>query len=256
MLNHIAVILRGHVRTWRWVQKYAFEFYDKIAHNVDYYFISWQGCEENTNIVGSFEGRHLEKCLLLAPNSDFPDSYKSPAYTSYMMIPYKKQREKYVQYDMVIDTRPDVIPLLQKNASIIKPEPNILYTAGYELHTNPVYNTPDIAVKDWFFASTSEVYDQMAHRWIAKNDQTNQITIRTYAEEYGFYVNKLPYVRAFMARPNITEAIRPDGSLDTDQLSPLCANWVNLSSEEKINIMAKNDIPLNNYQTGSSTCTI
>lgn len=256
MLNHIAVILRGHVRTWKFIYPYVFEFYDSLAYKVDYYFVSIQGCQENTNIFGIFEGRHLEQCLLLRPSKDFTDSYKNSSYYSYMILPYKKRREKEVKYDLVIDSRPDVIPLIRKNVPIIKPEPNILYTTQFDLHHNVRYQEKDIAVADWFFASTSEVYDQMSHRWIEENDQTNQITVRTYAEKCGFHVNRLPYARAFMARPNIIDAILPDGTLDHDKLSPLCANWVNVPVEEKKRIMEKNNIPFENYMTGASTCSI
>lgn len=256
MLNHIAVILRGHVRTWRFICPYAFDFYDKLAYNVDYYFVSVQGCQEYTNIFGIFEGRHLETCLLLEPTNDFSDSYRTSSYYSYMILPYKKRREKQVKYDLVIDSRPDVIPLLKENMPIIRPEENILYTTGFELHHNYRYNEKDIAINDWFFMSTSEVYDQMAQRWIEMNDQGNQITIRTFAEKSGYSVNRIPHVRAVMARPNIVEAIKEDGSLDSDKLGPLCAEWVLLSKEEKIRICELNHIPLPNYMTGSNTCSI
>lgn len=255
MLNHIAVILRGQVRTWKFIYPYAFDFYDSLAYKVDYYFISIQGSQENTNIVGSFEGRHLETCLLLMPPRDFNDSYRSSSYYSYMIVPYKQRREKEVKYDLVIESRPDVIPILKKNVPIIKPEPNILYTTRFELHHNHRYGEKDIAIGDWFTASTSEVFDQMSHRWIEENDQSNQITARTFAEKCGFHVNQLPYVRSFIARPNITEAILPDITLDHDKLNPLCAEWAIISREEKIKIMEKNNIPFENYMTGT-TCSI
>ena len=40
-LKHIAVVLRGHVRTWNFCAPKVFDFYNQIAEDVDYYFIVW-----------------------------------------------------------------------------------------------------------------------------------------------------------------------------------------------------------------------
>ena len=58
-MKNIAVVLRGHVRTWRFNAPKVFDFYNEIADNVDYYFITWdtsntEGIEEtfiNQNLV-------------------------------------------------------------------------------------------------------------------------------------------------------------------------------------------------------------
>ena len=42
MLNNIAVVLRGQYRTWGYVHPVVFDFYDKIAKNVDYYMVTWR----------------------------------------------------------------------------------------------------------------------------------------------------------------------------------------------------------------------
>ena len=56
--NHIAVVLRGHVRTWHFIYPLVFKFYESIAENVDYYFITWD--TSNTNgIEETFEGKNL-----------------------------------------------------------------------------------------------------------------------------------------------------------------------------------------------------
>ena len=40
-MKNIAVVLRGHVRTWHFNAPKVFEFYNSIADNVDYYFTTW-----------------------------------------------------------------------------------------------------------------------------------------------------------------------------------------------------------------------
>ena len=58
-MKNIAVVLRGHVRTWHFNAPKVFDFYNEIADNVDYYFITWdtsntEGVEEsftNQNLI-------------------------------------------------------------------------------------------------------------------------------------------------------------------------------------------------------------
>jgi hypothetical protein len=256
MLNHIAVMLRGHIRTWRWIYPFVFDFYEKIALNVDYYMITWQGSQHYTNLYGSFENKNLIALRLLEPVSDFSDSYVNAAYHNYMLLPYKHEREKTIKYDMVVDTRPDVIPVLQKNAHVTLPEPNTYYTTQFELHHNFLHNEYDVAISDWFMISNSKVHDIMSERFIYSNEQGNQVTIRHYAEQQGFSVNSLNYVKAFMARPNIHQAIDNNGKLDTTLLSKLCSEWAMLSKEEKLDIMNTLHIPTMDFSTGSRTCSI
>jgi hypothetical protein len=177
------------------------------------------------------------------------------AYLNYLLLPYKHEREKKIKYDMVVDTRPDVIPVLQKDSYITLPEPDTYYTTQFELHHNWLHNRYDIAISDWFNISNSKIHDIMSERFISPNEQGTQITVRSYAESQGISVNSLSYVRAFMARPNIYQAIN-DGKLDITQLSRLCSEWSLLSAHEKTEMINKFNIPINDYSTGSRTCSI
>lgn len=255
MLNHIAVILRGHIRTWRWIYPYVFDFYDKLAYNVDYYMLSFIGSSEDTNILGSFEGRNLIACRYITPNKDFNDSYMNAAYLSYLLLPHKHKREKQVNYDIVFDTRPDVIPVYKPGKYIHSIEPDTLYITRFELHHNPKLGYYDLGIEDWFFASTSEVHDRMAGRFIEDNKQTNHITVRCVAEQNGFGVNKLEYVEAYMARPNIEEAI-VNGKLDIEKVNSLQSVWQLMPREEKIKLLDEKRIAHMDYDTGSWTCSI
>lgn len=256
MLNHIAVLLRGHVRTWKIIYPYVFDFYESIARNVDYYFITWQGSQATTNLYGTFKGRVLSGCVFLQPNTDFAsDSYKSSSYLAYMLLPYKHAREQHITYDMVFDSRPDVIPILRKNKFLFPAEENTLYTTSFDLHINQRTNFYDVAVQDWFFACSSKVYDKMAERFIVHNDQGVQVTIRDFAERNGINVNSLSWARAFMARPNITDIIK-DGILDYDRLNQSISEWMLYDSDKKLEYIFRNGIVKTDYITGSQTCSI
>lgn len=256
MLNRIAVMLRGHVRTWKFIYPEVFEFYESIAKNVDYYFITWRGSQASTNITATFEGRILAANVSIMPTTDFSmDSYKASSYLAYMLLPYKRAREKTVTYDMVFDSRPDVVPVLDKSKHIFLPNENTFYTTSFDLHFNQKTRFYDVAVQDWFFGSTSKVYDIMAQRFITDNEQGVQITIRSYAESNGLHVNMLPYVKAYMARPNVTD-IMSDGRIDVSYLGTQMSNWMLLDSQSKLDYCAKNNIVQSDYETGSQTCSI
>ena len=257
MLNHIAVLMRGHVRTFKTIYPYIFEFYESIAKNVDYYFITWQGSQVNTNTAAIFKNKNLITDLYIQPSTDFgADSYKSSSYLAYMLLPYKHQREREVCYDLVFDTRPDVIPIQRKNRPAFIPEGNTLYVSQFDLHRNFRYNFYDVAVQDWFMAMSSKVYDQMAERFICYNDQGVQITIRSYAEDNNININTMPYM-GYMARPNIVDCMESD-KLDIDNVdfNKKISEWIDTPSDKKIEYCMKLGIPLNDYQTGSTTCSI
>lgn len=257
MLNRIAVCMRGHVRTLRWTYPYIFEFYESLAKHVDYYFITWDGSQVNTNIAAIFENKNLIANLHLQNNTDFgADSYKSSSYLAYMLLPYKHQREKKVHYDLVFDTRPDVIPIQKKDRPAFVPENNTLYVTQFDLHHNYRYGFYDVAVQDWFMAMSSTVYDQMAERFICDNDQGVQIAIRTYAEDNNINVNTMPYM-GYMARPNIVDCLI-DNKLDLDNVdfNGKISEWIAMPSDKKIEYCMKLGIMLTDYQTGSTTCSI
>ena len=48
-MKNIAVVLRGQVRTWHFNAPKVFDFYNEIADNVDYYFVTWDTCKSKFN---------------------------------------------------------------------------------------------------------------------------------------------------------------------------------------------------------------
>lgn len=256
MLNRIAVCFRGHVRTFRLIYPHIFNFYENLAKNVDYYFITWQGSQVNTNIAEIFQGRNLVASVALRPDRDFgADSYKSSSYLAYILLPYKHAKERQVHYDLVFDTRPDVFPAHKPNAPLFSPESNTLYVTGFDLHHNFRYKFFDVAVQDWMMAMSSKVYDQMAERFIRENDQGVQISVRTYANDHNIDVNLMPY-RGYMIRPNIMDCMKNNEVDPKTDFHKKISEWINLPSERKIEYCMKLGVQLSDYETGSTTCSI
>jgi len=232
MMNHIAVILRGHHRTWNLICDYTLSSYERLAKNVDYYVVSWDIPYTSTkHVTDTFTGRNLIKYVRVPIIDTYYNSYYSSCWLPYNILPWKRQREKTVTYDAVIDSRPDIAVKVLKNKAIIKPEENCLYTTGIELHDNVCTSKKDIAVSDWFFISTSHVYNIMAERFIFPDSAGTQITQRLYAEKEDISVCTLDYVRTFIARPNIINLELNDKTFR--DISVKSREWTNLTRDER-----------------------
>lgn len=232
MMNHIAVILRGHPRTWNLIKDYTLDTYDKLAKNVDYYFVTWH--VPNTGVadlLDAFNGRNLVQFVMVPIIQEYYNSYYGSSWLPYNVLPYKRLREKEVTYDAVIDSRPDIAIQLLPNKKIIPPEENSVYTTGLELHYNWQLEKKDIAVKDWFFITTSKVYDIMAQRFILQDKAGTQISYRTFAESEGINVCTINYINTMIARPNIAGIELSDKTFAEARFKSL--QWAHLSKEER-----------------------
>lgn len=248
MMNHIAVIFRGHIRTWHLIKNLSLPIYDKLAKNVDYYFVTWHLPNFGVaDILEDFNNRNLVKMELVPVLPNFYNSWYGSSWLPYNILPYKRLREKTLKYDAVIDTRPDVLPWLDPTKTILKPEDNIVYTTQLELHHNYHTELNDIAIQDWFLIMKSEVYDIMSQRFIMTNEAGSQVSYRLFAESEGFSISTLDYIQALIARPNL--GILSQADEDFDYLRFVSSNWVNLTREEKIEYAQKYNVRVEDYDT-------
>lgn len=254
-LNHIAVVLRGHVRTWLHIKDFAFSFYESIADNVDYYFSTWGHTQLSTyDINESFTGRNLVICLINKINTDYYDSWLAPAWLSYAIRPYKRLREKNVKYDAVIDTRPDILPRFHpapnRAPPLFRPEPNTLYTTGFEIFG--YHDKRSIGISDHFLLCSSEVFDVMAERFITRLTNNGQVEYRLFAEREGYNVCELDWALAHIIRPNAVATILSNPQLYFDNSHRYTFDWMgSLTTEEKIEILKITNISTIDYSTQS-----
>lgn len=260
-MKHIAVIFRGHVRTWEYNYKTAFDFYDSIADNVDYYFVTWQMKNfYGKSVIDSFENnnKRLIKFLDVYDEAHY-NSWKGPSWLNYSIIPYKLQREREVKYDAVFDTRPDIIYEKVKYKAINDVQPNTLYTTGFVCQMGPD-NKRHIGVEDHFFMSSSEVHNRMNTRHVYVDDIGCQAKILEFAKDERINVVNLDWVNAAIVRPN-TFISKPDPKtffeLHIDPRYKLIGqNWIDMTSDEKLAILQQFDIRIEDYQTNSITAKI
>lgn len=248
MLNHIAVILRGHIRTWHLISEYTLSQYDRLAKNVDYYFVTWH--QPNTgvsDIYKSFENRNLVLFHMAPIVSDYYNSHCGAAWLPYNILPYKRRREKVVTYDAVIDSRPDITFKLKSNKTIYKPDDNSLYTRALELHFNYERQKLDIAVQDWFFIMSSRVYDIMSQRFIMHDKAGTQISYRIFAEQEGINVCTMDYLNTMIARPCIGGMKLSVETFNSVKLES--DKWGQLSREDRLAYANKYHVRVSDYET-------
>ena len=254
-MKHIAVIIRGHLRTWNYTKQVSFDFYDSIADNVDYYFATWQIYDPVVmhNVEKDFEGKNLIKLLTLPVNVDNYNGWIGPGLSNYLLIPYKKQREKQIQitYDAVFDTRPDILPYMHP-VPAIPPEPRTLYTTYFNNQREMLYDPKSefhIGLGDHFFMMTSEVHDIISQRYILKAAHGPHIELQRMCESAGINVCNLSWASAEITRPNCMDEVPDPSKYYTVQRS----EWGSISSEKKKECLLRHNIKLEDYITNSLT---
>ncbi len=127
MFKKLAVILRGHKRTWDYVKHNQFSCFEQLAETVDYYMVVWDvGNISRDELILDFTNRNLKylKLCTYVDNLDVP----SQEYHVNLALP-KVFQEQYLtkeQYCAIIETRPDMafdlinpdIPLEDLNNSL------------------------------------------------------------------------------------------------------------------------------------------
>lgn len=282
MMKNIAVMLRGHVRTWNFNYPFLFDFYESIAENVDYYFITY----DNSNHAGvekTFKGKNLITFQIYPHDFDTTKWYNSwygPAVMSSLLIPWRKRREKETgkEYDAVFDTRPDVLVKQKQylfgdkanlNIEPLPPEQNCIYSPGLEIHKNLSKNSaregkPEIAIRDWFLMMTPEVYDMMAKRYI--NDYRvytdgetpgAQIEYIDIAHSLEFHICTIDWLDTRMTRPTVFQLDWKQARTWDDVVYASGFGWVNLSRYDKIQLCMRYGVEVRDYlDSASATCKI
>ncbi len=107
----IAVFIRGHKRTWKYVKNNIFNFFEQAFGEVDYYVALWQ-TKHNFNISdieNDFVDKKLKKYILV-PNHYQYDNFTGPCYLSNLLTSFRIKEEILTnqKYDFIFDTRSDV----------------------------------------------------------------------------------------------------------------------------------------------------
>lgn len=262
MLDNVAVILRGHLRTWEWNAPQVFTFYNSIAHNVDYYVSTWDTPNlKNVKIDKTF-GENQPKVFL---NVGFQDreytSWGGPALLSLHVVPYVRQQHKIRPYDVVFDSRPDVAPKFILGESICPIQENTLYTTNF---TNLVdcHGDRNIGMMDHMLVSHFNVFEAMCDRIIidSRNTKECHVDMLEFAKKQGFRVsNSLPWMDALMIRPcgmarfnNIQDEVYGRNLKEPEEYPP----WESCDREQRIELLNMQNIEHLDYITNNPNINI
>jgi len=264
----------------------VFDFYDNIADNVDYYFITWD--TSNTDgIVETFKDQNLIHFQVVdhkfsvhrGGQGQFYNGWVGPAFMQSMLMPHVRIQERTLgkKYDAFFDTRPDVLPYNKKilhgddagkDIPFISPEAESVYVSGIEIHKNlsnqgQRAGKPDVAIKDWFIMSRGKELEAMSARYnpsefIYEPSFTpgQQIEYREIVKKKGMNLCTMDWVEAAMVRPCVFELGWNERN-NWENINNESKNWSALDKEDKIRLCKKYGISISDYtDTTSITCKI
>ena len=251
----IAVMLRGHVRTWHYIYPLVFDFYDNLGGTVDYYFCTWD-TSNTKGVEETFKGKNLISFQILPHDFEPParhlkdtgmlgkyyTSMLGPPYMNKMMEPYLDAKEKEMGkfYDVVFDTRPDILPAIKNELTPIFPELNAVVVTGLEVHTN--LTIPSHDSDNWLYKASEGPGCQIEYR--------EYVT----AQELKLCTND--WIQAQMIRPNCF-ALDWIYRNKADAIQVSAMEWAPLEKEEKIRLCERYGVALSDYtDTHSATCKI
>lgn len=156
--NSIAVIIRGHPRTWNYTKYSIFYTYSKLSHNVDYYVTTWDNDYINIDkIIEDFQGRNLIAAVKTKFDQKYNNPLQAPGWLSYNILSYKHLRELTINYDAVFDQRFDCLAYQIGNPFEVSP---MTYYTSW-LHDDVLIKH----VNDVNFMSSSSTYDLITTRY-------------------------------------------------------------------------------------------
>jgi hypothetical protein len=252
-MKNIAVILRGHYRTWDYNHKEVFNFYESIAENVEYYFVTWRFENMFTKRISDTfndNNQKLIKLLTIYPDDLYYTSWQGPSWLNYSIIPYKKQRERIIDYDAVFDTRPDILYKHIKYKKVLAPEPNTLYVTRYEPQTGPD-GKRHIGIEDHFIMSSSEVHDKINLRHAYRDEIGCQSQILKLATEFGIQTAVMDWVKDAIVRPTAFKNVPNPKNYFQANYRKIGLDWVDMPLEQKLTILKDHAIDKRDYETAS-----
>jgi len=249
MLKKIAVILRGHRRTWDYTKQTIFKFFEDKAEIVDYYVSWWRtGSASYESINNDFQGRRLKACKLTEEINRYCDPFYSPCFLSNLLIKEISEEELSSNqcYDLIIETRPDVIHYSHSYSSRwFCPDRSIGFTK-IDIDKGRV-----IGLTDHCYVAKSHslfLYNTKVHLDIDYNfDPPLQLGHHTFYLRFMEYVHleywENPWFNSMIVRPTICEF--PEYIMDSFYRS--CDTWKYLSKQERIAVIQKANIPVSDY---------
>lgn len=173
-INRLAVILVGEFRTWPTASKYLFNFFSKRAHQVDYFFVTWNVSSQtgelilvtDTDVTGPFDiyNQTLIAHKILEPIGRHSTTFYNQAWLSKIGNILKRQHElkNNIIYDQVVETRPDCYYRTTDIPWVICKD------YEYEGACPKTWKSGLLGISDVYFRTTSSTHDLISDRYSIK----------------------------------------------------------------------------------------
>jgi len=243
-LKRIAVVIRGHRRTWEYTKSHMFEFFDQVADTVDYYVQVWYSNASLGNVSNmpqDFKNRNL-KHFEISHDSTLYDAFLGPPYLSSKTIEKRFEQEKLNgRYDAVFDTRPDVIFKLIGEPTA--PAPWSVGSTRVLPRGKPWGGLEDhVFVMD---SGTHLVWNQRQHYKSVSED--GHLKLLTWAEMHNLTPFQANWFLCKIVRPNVYKFDYHDNY--HDQIHNIERLWQASTPEEKFKMLQESGVNGDEYLT-------
>jgi hypothetical protein len=252
MFKKIAVVLRGHVRTWHYINQFLFKNYSNISDSVDYHFVTWYFPElDSDKIINSFRGQNLKKFVSVIPEKQYYNGRLGPSYLASQVLDSVMSEN----YDAIIDTRPDILPILTKkfNPEIKKK----LVWAVWDKSAGGIDDTFQIMTKNTFemYCRKHKLTNQYYKDWHV--DLKNYYNLSNNIQTKGLGAvngeNIEGWDNWYIVRPNMLEHFPEDGDFLkhpslAEELWKLWNFWDFLSLDEQQLLASNYNILPHDYE--------
>lgn len=250
----IAVVIRGHMRTWNFVKHQLFHVMEYRYKNIDWYFTTWEESLSDVakhNLHQDFHGKNLKLYTTtgcLNYSSWFGPGLLCEQVTDDLMAKH---------YDMVVETRPDVYLDMPDDRSFpVVIEKNSIHLTGMNLVNSlvPGYElNHHFGAPDWFFIFDQQSFYTYSQRRLRPGPQDSHGDIIRIAKEnsINIFTGLSKCLNTVLVRPNIFE--RPE---DATWLWEHGGSWNPLPSDEKKRMLVENNIALEDYITNNKLISL
>ncbi len=181
-INRLAVILVGEFRTWKTASKYLFDFFDRRAHQVDYFFVTWNVTTQTAEMIPVTDAdvlepfnrynKNLVDYQILEPIGKHKTTYYNQSWLAKFGNILKRRNElkNNFIYDQVVETRPDCYFRSSDKEWIICKD------FEYEGACPKTWVSGFLGITDVYFRTTSATNDVWSDRYkLGKSEPYHQL---------------------------------------------------------------------------------
>lgn len=247
-MDTIAVVLRGHLRTWNYCKDSLFSALEAQYPDIDWYFTTWKESLSEKRLQSlhqDFENRKLFLHVLDEP-ARLHNPWRAPGRLCMEVAPEIRRRG----YKTVIETRPDVH--IYATAPFPEIQPNSFYTTSYNFSYGHTHH-PGSA--DWFTASDANVFYTYAWDRLHEEDIAPHRGYISIAHRNNIQLMNLRITcRGYLAppyRPIDINLIRPSiFDPEAGGISLHGSTWMGWDVDKKMQLLKEHDIAIADYDTG------